>query len=227
MQEYKLAAKTRTKMSKAVKTLLSAGVIPAVIYGRGVESRSIEVEAIPFRKIYGTAGESSLVDLSIDGTEPVKVLIHETQSDPLKNTFSHIDFIQVNMKEKLTTEIPFEFVGESLAVKGLGGTLIKNRDNVEVECLPSDLVHEITVDIGKLATFEDVIRVRDLVFPKGIEVLSDPADVVAMVTPPRSDEEMSALETKVETKVEDVKVVEKKKAEDEEAAATETPAPKK
>lgn len=213
MQEFKLAAKSRS--DKGVSASRRAGMIPAVVYGRGVPSRSIEVEAITFRKLLSEAGESSLVDLAVDGGEAVKVLVHETQTDPLRDNVTHIDFLQVNMSEKITTEIPLVFVGESLAVKGLGGTLVKNHDTIEVECLPGDLVREITVDLSSLATFEDSIRVRDLTLPKGIEVLDEPEETVVLVAPPRTDEEMKALESKVESKVEDVQVVEKKKAEEE------------
>lgn len=212
MQEFKLAAKSRSE--KGLGGLRKAGLIPGVVYGRGVASRSVSVEAIPFRKVLAEAGESSLVDLEIEGGEGVKVLIHDIQTDPLRDDVTHVDFLQVRMDEKIVTDIPLAFVGESLAVKGLGGTLVKNHDSLEVECLPGDLVREIEVDITPLATFEDTIRVRDLTLPKGITVLDEPEETVVLVEPPRSDEEMKELESKVEAKVEDVQVVEKKKAEE-------------
>jgi large subunit ribosomal protein L25 len=218
-QSVTLAAKTRTKTGKAAKHLLEAGKIPAVLYGHGVPSRSVEVEAVPFYKTLRSAGESTLVDLVVDSAEPCKVLIHDTQVDPLRQRITHVDFLQVNMKEKLTTDIVVDFVGESGAVKGLGGTLVKNHDHISVECLPGDLVPAIPVDISSLATFEDVIRTKDIVPPPGITFLMDPEEVVALVAPPRTEEELKGLEGAVEASVEGVEVAEKKKKSDDEEKA--------
>lgn len=121
------------------------------------------------------------------------------------------------MTEKIVTEIPLKFIGEAPAVVDLDGTLLVNRDNIEVECLPTDLVHEIEVDISSLKTFDDLIKVADLKIPKGLEVLNDPNEVVASVTPPRSEEELAELEAPVEEKVEEVEEVEKERKEEEEA----------
>lgn len=217
MKEIKLEALSR-EAGKSARRWLQDDKIPAVIYGRGVQSRSIAVPARAFKKVYNEVGESSLLDLSLDGGAAVKVLIQEVQVDPLRDSFIHVDFLQVKMDEKLKTEIPFEFVGESAAIKALGGTLVKNRSAIEVECLPADLVPEIPVDIGALKTFEDTIRVKDIVLSKGITVLTELNEVVALVAPHRTDEEMKTLESKVEASVESVQVVEKKKAEGEEAA---------
>lgn len=219
---FQLSAATRTKMAKAAKHLREVSKVPAVVYGRGIPNRSIEVDVAPFRKIYGTAGESSLVDLSIDGGAAVKVLIHDLQVDPLSGVVTHIDFLQVNMNEKLTTEIALEFVKEAPAVKALGGTLVKSMDHIEVECLPGDLVHAIEIDISKLVTFDSVIRVKDITPPAGIEFLTDAETVLVLIEAPRTEEEMKALESEVKTSVEDVAIIEKKKEEEEAAAAAAT-----
>jgi large subunit ribosomal protein L25 len=190
------------------------------VYGKGAENRSIEVDTVAFRKTFGKAGESTLIDLSIDGGAPVKVLVHDLQVDPLKSTVSHVDFLQVNMKEELEVQIAIKFVGESMAIKGMGGTLVKNKDHVTVRCLPSDLVHEIVVDISALATFDDVIRVSSLTLPAGLRVMDDGADAIALVEAPRSEEELKALDEKVTASVDAVEVVKKEKKDDE----AETPA---
>lgn len=218
-QSVTLSAKTRTQSGKAAKHLLEAGKIPAVVYGHGIPNRSVEVEAVPFYKTLRSAGESTLVDLVVDGGEACKVLIHDTQVDPLRQRITHVDFLQVNMKEKLTTDIAVDFVGESPAVKGLGGTLVKNHDHITVECLPGDLVHAINVDIGSLATFDDVIRAKDIVPPPGITFLMDGEEVIALVSPPRTEEELKGLEGGVEASVDAVEVVEKKKKADDEKDA--------
>jgi len=100
------------------------------------------------------------------------------QRDVLKHTVSHIDFYQVNMKNKLITEIPLNYIGESIAVKKLNAILIKDFDSVEVSCLPSDLVDHIDVDITSLKEFDDAIRLEDLNLPRGIEFETEYLDTL-------------------------------------------------
>ncbi len=224
MQTMTLAAASRTKKAKAAKHLLPAGRIPAVLYGHGVDNRSIEVESVPFRKVLNAAGESSLVDLTVDGGSPTKVLIHDLQFDPLKDTVTHIDFLQVNMKEKIMVDIPLVFTGEAMAVKGLGGTLVKNHDSLQVECLPGDLVNGVDVDLDQLKQINDALRVSDLYLPQTIKVLTHPDEQIARVTY-ASLEEITTEKPEVAAEVE---VVEKGKKEEEgEEGAPAAPAPKK
>ncbi len=181
--EFKLKAEKREKNEK-----LAADYIPAVLYGNGIESQSLKLKKVDFEKAYETAGESNLIDLDF-GSGAVKVLVKDTQRDVLKYTFTHVDFYQVNMKEKVSTEIPFSFIGEAKAVKELGGMLMKEMDGIEIECLPSDLVDHIDVDISVLTTFDDVITVGDLILPKGFELKHNNAeDVVAKVVEPKAQE---------------------------------------
>lgn len=177
--------------AQTIDSLRTAGQVPGVIYGHGITNQTIMVSGHDLEKVYRTAGESTLVDLTIGSGAPVKVLIYDVQRNPLTNTFQHVDFYQVNMTEKLTTEIPLVFVGESAAVKALGGTLITSLEEVEVTCLPSDLVKEITVDISSLATFADKITVGSLAVPAGIEILTDKEAAVATVAEPRDEEPVS------------------------------------
>jgi large subunit ribosomal protein L25 len=174
----------------------------------------VSIEAIPFEKIFRSAGQSTLIDLTIGDAKPVKVLIQDTQINPLTDKIIHVDFRQVKMSEKINAEILLKFIGDAKAVKELGGMLVKNMDKIKVKCLPDSLVHEIEVDISSLDTFEKTIYVRDLKVPAAIEVLEHANEPVVNVAPPRSEEELKSLEEKVEMKVEDVKVeTEEKKKE--------------
>ena len=123
-------------------------------------------------------------------------------------------FRSVDMKEKIKTEIPLEFIGETILVVDQEGSLIVNKDALEVECLPSDLVDHIDVDISSLTDFDQNIKVSDIIVPTTIEILDEPEEVVALVQPPRSEEEMEALEEAV---VEDVEAVEVEQGKEEEA----------
>ena len=179
----KLAAQLRAKKEK-----LGADFVPGVLYGKGVENKTLKIKKVDFDKAFKAAGESNLIDLDFGG-EAVKVLVKDTQHDVVKNFFTHVDFYQVNMKEKITTEIPLHFIGEAKAVKELGGALIKDLDALEVECLPADLVDHIDVDISVLNTYEDAIRVNDLKLPKGMVLVHHTNEMVAAVKEPKIEEE--------------------------------------
>jgi len=218
MESIKLEAKKRTLTGKAVSQLREKGLLPAVMYGKGMESQTLEVAEQAFLKAYKSAGASTLIDLVIDGKEN-KVLVQEVAHDPLSDRITHADFHKVSLTEKMHAKIPLVFVGESRAIKGLGGMLIKNVDELEVECLPTDLVHEIMVDISKLDNFGDILHLKDMVVPAGLTVKHlHGEDPIASVAAPRSEEELKALEDKPEEKVDSVEVIKKEKAVDEEGA---------
>jgi len=207
MEKVKLEARKRLERGKKTKKGRAAGMIPCVVYGKGVASESLWIKDLDFKRLIKKAGESTLINLGIEGKESRNVIIYETQKDPVSGAYAHIDFFQVKMDEKIKTEVELVFVGESAAVKETGGVLVKNLDKVEVECLPADLPSSIEVEISSIKTFDDYIYVKDLKIEKGVEIKLEPETVVALVSPPRSDEELEQLEEKVEadvTKVEGV-----------------------
>lgn len=205
--EISLEARKREETGRAVQALRGDGWIPAVLYGHGIENRNIALPELAFGRVLGKAGESTLVALSVDGDQPVNTLIVDTQSDPVSGKILHADLFQVRMDEEIEASVPLEFIGESAAVRGSGGILIKSLDEIEVRCLPARLPHAIEVDISVLATFDDRIRVADLVLPEGVEVVGETDTMIATVEPPRTEEELASLDEKVEvdvTKVEGV-----------------------
>lgn len=210
-----LNATTRTIKGKSVKTLRRKNIIPAVIYGHKVEPQLLQVDFLNFEKIYKEAGESTLIDLKLDNNAPVKVLIHDIKKDFISNKISHIDFYQIRKGEKITTEIELEFVGEAKAVKELGGVLVRNLTKIKVECLPEDLVHNIKVDISKLNTFEDSVKIKDLNISSKLKFKEKEDEVVALVLPPREEEKEE--EKPEEQKIEEVEVLKEKKKEEVEA----------
>jgi len=169
----KLAAESREVKTEKPNKLRKAGLVPAVVYGHDFANQSIKVSAGEFDKVLAQAGETHLVELSIDGKAMLKVIIYDVAREQVKGRVQHIDFLKVNMKEKLTVEIPLTFIGESKAVKELGAVLVRNNDHVEVECLPDDLVDFIEVDISSLNTFSDAISIGDLKLPKGMVATHD------------------------------------------------------
>jgi len=219
MSEFLLKAETRDIFGKKVRKGRKEGIIPAVIYGHGIESVSVWVHNLEFVRLLESAGESSLIDVSIQGDpKQHSVLIHDVQFDPMTGKPIHADFFEVRMDEEIETNVALEFVGESAAVKVLGGILVKNIDEVSVRCLPVNLPHQLNVDISALKTFDDVIMVKDLIIGKGVEIVSDGEAIIAVVTPPRSEEELQQLEsisTSTATEPELIKKPEKENVEEE------------
>lgn len=209
-----LKAQKRDVVGKKVAAFRAQDLIPAVVYGNKVEPKNLWVKMLDFERAFAKAGESAIIELELEGKK-VAVLVHELQHEAMSGRPNHIDFFQVNMKEEVETEIPLEFVGESAAVKALGGTLVKNVDAVPVKCLPADLPEKFEVNLEKLATFEDVIDVNDLKVAKGVEILLDAETVIAMVSEPRSEEELADLDQKVEADVTKVAGVVKETATEE------------
>lgn len=185
------------------------GLIPAVLYGHGLPSKSIEVDSKKFGKILRTAGFSSLVNLKLNDGGEHSVLIRDVVHHPLKDAIIHADFYQVRMDEKIEAQVPLHFVGEAPAVKDLGGVLIRNLDAVKVTALPADLPHNIEVDISALSGFDKVIRVSDMTAPEGVVIDHSAEEVVALVQEPRSEQELEQLSAEVKEDVEAVEGVKK------------------
>ncbi|MFA6594017.1 MAG: 50S ribosomal protein L25 [Candidatus Buchananbacteria bacterium] len=198
-----LNAKTRKESGKKVQALRDRGSIPAVIYGHGQANQNLELNYIEFEKVLKEAGESTIIDLSVDGGAPIKTIVSEVQFEPVKGRITHTDLHRVNMKEKMHATIPLNFIGESRAVKEDAGVLVHNISELEVRCLPTDLVHEISVDITPLNTFDDVITLADLKIPATLEVLHHhPQDAVVNVARPKIEvEEVPAAAPAVEGEV--------------------------
>lgn len=202
-----LKAQTREKFGRQTKLLRKQGILPAVLYGEGIENLCLEVNEKEFEKIFHEAGESSLIKLEIDGgkskAKKVEVLIHDIYRDPVSEKFLHIDFYHPSTKRQVVVEVPLVFEGKSLAVKDLGGLLLKEIQMIEVKGLAQNLPKEIKVDIEKLKTFEDRVLVEDLILPEEVSIMRDKKDIVALVVMPK--EEKEEKEPKAETKEEEIK----------------------
>lgn len=213
------------KREGRVQDIRKASRIPAIMYGKGIAPQELSVPRSEFIKVSKAAGSSSLIDLSIDGQPPVKVLVKEVQRHVLRLDPIHVDLYQVNMNTEITANVPLVFIGESAAVKTLGGTLVKSMDELEVECLPANLPHQIEIDLSKLTTFEDAITVGSLVLPKGVKVTADAELTIATVSRPLTEEELKKMEeasvvdvSAIKTEGEEKKAAEEAKKAEEEAA---------
>ena len=211
METVKLQAKKRIGDTKA-KDLRKDGFVTAEYYGGGAENLSLMMDYQDFRRAYRDAGKSTVLELEIDGGEKTYALVHEVDYDPVTDKYIHIDFLHIDLNKEVSAKVPFDFVGESLAVKELQGTFMAALDGVEVKCLAKDLISSIEVDISGLEEFSDVIRVADLKVPETVTIITDLEEAVATVAPPKEEEEEPVV-------VEDEEGEEGEVAEGEEGAA--------
>lgn len=189
-----LIAERRKSIGHQVKSLRRNGQLPAVLYGADNESQPISVDTKSFGKVLKEAGESTLVELVVDGKKH-NVLIHDVQVDPLTDLPIHADFLSVRMDKEIHAKIPLEFIGESPAVKGESGILVKVMHEIEISALPKDLPHSIYVPMEKLEHVNDRVVASDLSLPAGVRLLAESDDVIVLVEPPRSEEELKSTET--------------------------------
>lgn len=180
MKKYTLNAQERTLVGRKVKQLRSAGSIPASVYGKKVESTSVTIVRDDFIKVYQAAGESGLVELTMDH-QVRPVLIHNVQKDALSGYPLHVEFYQVDLKEKVKAHVPIEITGEAQAVKEKQGVLLTILDEVEVEALPTELPEKIVVDVAKLAAVNQELKVSELKVPAGVTILTDPGLTIVKI----------------------------------------------
>jgi len=207
MEKVLLEATARAERGRKVNVGRREGRVPAVVYGHSVASTSLWVNALDLKRLLKKSGESTIIDLKIDGKDDRNVLIHEIQKNGVTGKFTHIDFFQVRMDEEIETEVELVFIGEAPAVKTMGGIFVKSIDSVTVKCLPADLPSHIDVDISKIVTFEDHITIKDLNVSNKVKIELAPETVVALVSAPRTEEDLAKLEEKVDadvTKIEGV-----------------------
>jgi large subunit ribosomal protein L25 len=184
-----LAAERREITGKKVSYLRAAGRLPAVVFGRGLESDSVSIDTHEFESIRRHAGANALIDLSVDGAKATPVLVHGVQNHVVTRRPLHVDLFVVRMTEELTVDVPLVSEGESEAVENAGGTLMRSLESVRVRALPDHLPQSIHYSVESLRTFDDAIHVRDLEIPSDATLLTDIDEVVAKVLPPRVEEE--------------------------------------
>lgn len=205
---FSLTATKRLETGKRASALLSAGLLPAVVYGPKQEATPITLPLAQFKKVLRDAGESSVIDLSGVGPSALQVLIHEVDLDPVTSTPRHADLYAIAKGAKVEVAVPLSFVGESPAVKA-GANLVKVMHELEIEAAPADLPHEIEVDVSVLTEIGAQIHVGDLKLPAGVALKVDADEVVALIQEVKEEEEevpaaidMSAIEVEKKGKEE-------------------------
>jgi large subunit ribosomal protein L25 len=179
-----LTALPREERGKnAMRRLRSQGLVPAVLYGHGDETRTLALRAQELEKLLGSISvENTIIDLAIEGAGPTQTLIREVQHHPSRKAVLHVDFLQIHANEKIHLEVPIRLHGSPIGVRDNGGILQEVLREVHVECLPRDIPEAIDLDIENLDV-GDVIHVRDVSAPN-VRILNDPDIVLVTVVAP-------------------------------------------
>jgi large subunit ribosomal protein L25 len=193
-----LAAKSRLETGKHVSRLRRAGRLPGVVFGHGVPSSNVSVDAHEFELLRRHSGANTLLDLVVDGGKATPALVHGVHIHPVTRHLLHVDLLAVLMTEELTVDVPIITTGTSVLIEREGGTLSHAIDAVRVRALPDHLPQAIEVSIDGLTSFDQVIHVRDLVIPADAHLLTDPNEVAVRILPPRVEEVVEAPAATVE-----------------------------
>lgn len=193
MAEVKLKAQKRETTGKgSARKVRAEGRIPAILYGKDLESVAVEVDRREFViALHTDAGMNVLLDVEVDGTNTL-ALMRELQRDPVTGKLLHADFVKVDRMQKVEVEVPVHLSGEAPGAKE-GGVLEHPLFAVNVRCVVTNVPEEIEADISRLQ-IGDALRVSDLKVPDDTEILNDPETVVASVAAPISEEELEAME---------------------------------
>lgn len=209
-----IKAEKRTKIGK-LEALRKEGFMPAVYYGHKKESTPIQIKKSDFLKVWKNAGESTVIKLETPEGE-VEALIHDVDTDPITSEPRHADFYVFEKGHKVEVAVPLEFIGISPAVKDLGGVLMKILHEIKVKSEPSNLPHQIEVDISPILELEGQILAKDITMPKGVELMEHPEEVIVTVATPKAEEKEEVVAPVDLSQIE----VEKKGKTEEEGEAT-------
>jgi len=186
MEKVVLKATKREALGRKVGALRRAGKLPAVLYGHGVQSTPIMLDAHEATLRLSHLTSSSLVMVDLDGIE-YPALVREKQKDYIKNRLLHLDFQVISMTEKVTTKVGIELTGTAPAVKAFNAVIITVLNELEVECMPQDLPARVVIDISGLTEVGAGIHVRDVVISDQVKILDDPAEMIVVATATREE----------------------------------------
>ncbi len=202
MDALTFTAIPRTVTGKKVKTLRRDGVVPIHMFGRGIESQSLQAEERVLGVLLPQAGTNVPITIDVDGADGENVcFVRQVQRHPVSEALLHVDFQRVDVSQKVTAEVPLYVEGVSPAVLEMDGTLLQTLASISVEALPMSMPASFTVDISGLDDFDKTIRVDSLETDDDVTILNDPDEMIATVVPPRVEEEEVPLEEELEGEV--------------------------
>jgi len=194
MRHFQLSANTRTILGNSVRKLRKQGLLPAVLYGQNFNSLPIQIDKKTFLKLYKQVGKTNVIDLSVD-SQTLPVIVQDLDIDPVFGDVRHVDFLVVNLKQKVKVTVPIQYIGTPIGVKQLGAVLAVNLDELEIETLPEKIPDFIPVDVTNLTNIHDSISVADLLqVAQDYQILNDPETILVSLTEGASGVEEASVE---------------------------------
>ena len=188
----------REVTGKKVRKLRRDGIVPANIYGRGVESLAVQIPFAEARVMLNEHGRNTLIEVLVGGeAEPRSVIVRDLKREPVSGSIQHIDFLQVELSRKIQADVPVQLLGEAPATQTWDGILVHETDTVTIEALPSDLPDHFEISVEGLMELDDQLIAGDLVIPSGVDLIADASTVIARIARPRlevEEEEEELLE---------------------------------
>lgn len=216
-RDITLTAESRDSRGKnEARRLRARGLTPAVLYGATKDSIALAVSPKEVRKILRT-GHNTIFDLAIQGGESSPVMLVAWQNDPVKDSLLHVDLKRIDLSKRIIVKVPVHTVGEAKGVKLQGGLFEIVTREVEIECLPTDIPEEFTLDVSELMIGQN-LRTSDIKLPENVKLLSATDQVIAHVVSVKAEEEPAAVDAIAPVAAAEPEVVKKGKKEDEAAA---------
>jgi large subunit ribosomal protein L25 len=197
MARKELSVEPREVVGKKVAQLRRSGLLPGNIFGHGIESQAVQVSMVDLHAALHGSAANEVFDIHVKGERAARpVVVHKAQRNPINGNLLHLDFYQVQLREKMRADVQIVFVGNTEAIDTYNGVLVAALESVHVEGLPLDIPGTIEIDIGLMPNLEDAFHVRDLVLPENVVILNEPDVVIAKIASPRvSDEPETVSET--------------------------------
>jgi large subunit ribosomal protein L25 len=182
MDSISLSARPRSETGRHVHALRREGAVPAILYGHKISPVSLAIDAKELERVWHRAGRTHLVDVKVAGQKAHKALIKDLQFHPRSGHALHVDLFAVNLREKITADVPVIVVGESPAVHDKLGQVQQVVSSLRVESLPADIPAQITVDVSGLVEVDQSILLGQIELPRGVTLVHhDPEEVLVKI----------------------------------------------
>lgn len=190
MDQIELAVAHREALGKSVKALRRQGITPVHLFGRGIDSLSLQCGTSGLIRVLAEAGQTRLVNLKIDSEQkPRSVLVRGVQVSPVKSELLHVDFFEVSLAEKVRVDVPIILTSEAPITRQKEYILVQEMDSLSVECLPADMPNQATLDLAVLTEPDHSLKVSDIDLGDAVTVINDPDQVIARISMLRLAEE--------------------------------------
>ena len=196
--QHSLALQRRTVIGKKVKYLRNEGLLPATVYGKGVEPVSVQVDERTFFQVYRKVGQSALIELTIPGLPMQSAFVQDIQRHPVSRQIIHADLRVVDLKVEMTTDVPIHLVGISPLVEKDDAVLNASLQAITVRALPANVPSQIEIDVSVLDSLDKSIHVADLPRGDDYEILTDDEEVIVTLTQTRMAAELEQEEAEEE-----------------------------